>query len=170
MLVVLAAVWGGGALSFYAVAAAHATDRCEPGQIAQVLSGMLFVWAGGSVIGPVLTGLAADSQLGQPGIFLVVAGAYFALTVINLWRVLIEDRPRRAQRTPYLPVAGLSVVEGVIAEQDPQVMDGGRNAGIAGLKKPRGAALRWGAGCVKREPRGAGGSALPPGAKLNEYP
>ncbi|MBI1360130.1 MAG: MFS transporter [Alphaproteobacteria bacterium] len=123
LVIALGAVWGGGALSFYSVAAAHATDRCEPGQIAQVLSGMLFVWAAGSVIGPVLTGLAADSSLGQPGIFLVVSGAYFALTAINLWRAIVTDRPGRAQRTPYLPVAGLSVVEGAIAEQEPQVTE-----------------------------------------------
>lgn len=116
VLVTLAAIWGGGALSFYSVAAAHATDRCEPGQIAQVLSGMLFTWAAASVIGPVLTGLAADSPLGQPGVFLVAGGAYLLLVVLNLWRLVVSDRPGRAKRTPYQPVAGLSVVEGAIAQ------------------------------------------------------
>jgi MFS family permease len=65
--VLLSALWGAGALSFYSVSAAHATDRTESGQIAQVMSGMLFVWAGGSVIGPILTGAVADTQAGQPG-------------------------------------------------------------------------------------------------------
>ena len=42
----MAALWGGGALSFYSVSASHATDRTDSGQIAQVMSGMLFIWAG----------------------------------------------------------------------------------------------------------------------------
>ena len=49
--VLLAALWGGGALSFYSISASHATDRTDAGQIAQVMSGMLFIWAGGSVLG-----------------------------------------------------------------------------------------------------------------------
>jgi hypothetical protein len=34
----------------------------------------------------------------------------------NLWRLLVSDRPSRAKRTPFSPVAGLSVVEGAIAD------------------------------------------------------
>ncbi|MEP7210423.1 MAG: MFS transporter [Alphaproteobacteria bacterium] len=112
----LAAIWGAGALSFYSVSAAHATDRSEPGQIAQVLSGMLFTWAAGSVVGPVIAGVVADSPLGQPGVFLVMAAAYFALVASNLWRLVVSERPGRAKRTPFTPIAGLSVVEGVIAD------------------------------------------------------
>jgi MFS family permease len=112
----LAAIWGAGALSFYSVSAAHATDRSEPGQIAQVLSGMLFTWAAGSVVGPIIAGAVADSPLGQPGVFLAMAAAYFALMAANLWRLLVSDRPSRAKRTPFSPVAGLSVVEGAIAD------------------------------------------------------
>jgi MFS family permease len=112
----LAAVWGAGALSFYSVSAAHATDRSEPGQIAQVLSGMLFTWAAGSVVGPIIAGAVGDSPLGQPGVFLVMAAAYFALVAANLWRLVVSDRPSRAKRTPFSPIAGLSVVEGAIAD------------------------------------------------------
>ncbi len=112
----LAAIWGAGALSFYSVSAAHAMDRSEPGQIAQVLSGMLFTWAAGSVIGPIIAGVVADAPLGQPGVFLVMAAAYFALMAANLWRLLVSERPSRAKRTPFSPVAGLSVVEGAMVD------------------------------------------------------
>jgi MFS family permease len=64
--VLLSALWGAGALSFYSVSAAHATDRTEAGQITQVMSGMLFIWAGGSVLGPLLTGVVADTRPGSP--------------------------------------------------------------------------------------------------------
>jgi MFS family permease len=114
--VALAAVWGAGALSFYSVSAAHATDRSEPGQIASVMSGMLFVWAAGSVLGPIITGVTADTELGQPGVFAVVAVLYFALLAANLWRVSVTRRPAAGQRTPFLAVSGTSVVEGQVAD------------------------------------------------------
>jgi MFS family permease len=116
--VALAAVWGAGALSFYSVSAAHATDRSEPGQIASVMSGMLFVWAAGSVAGPVITGITADTELGQPGVFAVVAILYFALLAANLWRVSVTKRPAPAQRSPFVGFAGTSVVEAQVADAD----------------------------------------------------
>ncbi len=115
--VMLAAVWGGGALSFYSVSASHATDRSEPGQIASVMSGMLFVWAAGSVAGPIITGVTADTQLGQPGVFAVIAVFYFALMASNLWRVSVMKRPEAAHRTPFIAVSGTSVVEGEVHEE-----------------------------------------------------
>lgn len=114
--VALAALWGAGAMSFYSVSAAHATDRSEPGQIASVMSGMLFVWAAGSVLGPIITGITADTELGQPGVFAVVAILYFALSAANLWRVSVAERPAPAQRTPFVAVSGTSVVEGQVAD------------------------------------------------------
>ena len=118
--VLLAALWGAGAVSFYSVSAAHATDRAEPGQIAQVMSGMLFVWAGGSVIGPILTGAVADTQAGQPGVFAAVALGYFALLAANLWRVVIHARPGAAKRSPFKWFGQTSVVQGrVVDEAEP---------------------------------------------------
>jgi MFS family permease len=120
--VLLSALWGAGALSFYSISASHATDRTAPGQIAQVMSGMLFVWAGGSVIGPILTGVTADTSLGQPGVFAVTAVLYFALFISNLWRVSVTARPEH--RAPFSPVAGTSVVEGQVAGESPAQMPG----------------------------------------------
>jgi MFS family permease len=114
--VLLAAIWGAGALSFYSVSASHATDRTEKGQIAQVMSGMLFVWAAGSVAGPIITGVTADTELGQPGVFAVVAFLYLGLIVSNLWRVSLRARPDAAHRTHFVPVAATSVVEGQVAD------------------------------------------------------
>jgi MFS family permease len=114
--ILLAALWGAGALSFYSVSASHATDRSEPGQIAQVMSGMLFIWAAGSVAGPIITGGTADTQLGQPGVFAVVGVLYLALMAANLWRVSVMKRPDAAHRTPFVNVTGTSVVEGQVAD------------------------------------------------------
>lgn len=115
--VALAALWGGGALSFYSVSASHAVDRTEPGRIAQVMSGMLFVWAFGSVVGPVIAGITADTALGQPGVFAVMAGAYFALTAANLWRLSVSRRPAAARRGLFTAVGQTSVVAGEAAAE-----------------------------------------------------
>ncbi len=117
--VLLSALWGGGALSFYSVAASHATDRTEPGKIASVMSGMLFVWAGGSVIGPILCGVVADTQLGQPGVFAAVGVFYFALMTSNLWRQMVSSRPTAAHRQPFTAVGSTSVVQAEVrADQE----------------------------------------------------
>ena len=115
--IALAALWGAGAMSFYSVSASHATDRSEPGRIAQVMSGMLFVWAAGAVAGPVITGLVADTSLGQPGVFAAVGLAYFALIAANLWRLTVHRRPEASQRSPFNPVSATSVVQGEVAEE-----------------------------------------------------
>jgi len=115
--VLLSALWGAGALSFYSVSASHATDRTEAGRITQVMSGMLFVWAGGSVIGPILTGAVADTQAGQPGVFLAVAFGYFGLAAANLWRLFVRSRPTASQRSPFSHVATTSVVQGKVADE-----------------------------------------------------
>lgn len=129
--VLLAALWGGGALSFYSISASHATDRTDPGQIAQVMSGMLFIWAGGSVLGPILTGAVADTQAGQPGVFLAVAFGYFALMAANLGRLFVRERPGPAQRSSFQPVQATSVVQG-------KVVDEAERAGPPPEKKPAG--------------------------------
>lgn len=122
--VALAACWGGGAMSFYSVSASHATDRAEPGRIAQVLSAMLFVWAAGSVIGPIAFGWTADSPLGQPGVFAGAAAAYGALMLANVWRAIVRPRPGAEARGSFAPVGATSVVSGeIVAGAEPARKD-----------------------------------------------
>lgn len=115
--VLLCALWGAGALSFYSVSASHATDRTEAGMITQVMSGMLFVWAGGSVLGPILTGIVADTQLGQAGVFAAVAVGYFILGASNLWRLFVRERPDARHRAPFHPLGATSVVQAKVANE-----------------------------------------------------
>ena len=81
----LFALWGAGALSFYGIAVAHMADRAEPGRIAQAASGLLFVWAAGSIAGPLLLGLAAEAAGGNAMFwFAGLSGA--ALVAFMLYR------------------------------------------------------------------------------------
>jgi MFS family permease len=113
--VTLASLWGAGAMSFYSVSASHAVDRTDAGRIAQVMSGMLFVWAFGSVIGPVIAGITADTALGQPGVFAVMSGCYFMLAASNLWRLAVTQRPAAERRGLFTAVGQTSVVAGEAA-------------------------------------------------------
>ena len=82
----LVALWGAGALSFYGLCVAHAADRCEPDKISRMMSGLLFVWAAGSVIGPILFGFIMSSPLETRGLFIAEIFMGFFLLVAMLWR------------------------------------------------------------------------------------
>lgn len=91
-------VWGAGSLSFYGIGVAHAIDRAETGQIARIMSGLLFVWAVGSVIGPPLSGVAFRLPFTQGGLFLLAAIMSGLLSFSMLWRrAARQDVPREAQ-------------------------------------------------------------------------
>lgn len=94
----LIGLWGAGALSFYGLCIAHAADRCAPEKFARMMSGLLFVWAAGSVIGPIFFGYVMSSGLGTQGLFILEIVMGLFLFAAMLWRrgakapVLDEDR------------------------------------------------------------------------------
>lgn len=88
----LLALWGGGSLSFYGIAVAHAIDRSTTEQIARVMSGLLFVWAAGSVVGPPLSGLAFRSPLGPGGLFILASAFSVFVAIAMLTRRTQRDQ------------------------------------------------------------------------------
>lgn len=103
--------WGAGALSFYSLCVAHAIDRTPKVLIPQVMSGLLFVWAGGSIIGPLLSGFAMRAD-GEFGLFGLAGLLLIVLTVVMVMRVrskpvAIEDK--LAEWSPVLPTPLASV-------------------------------------------------------------
>jgi MFS family permease len=82
---VLFGLWGAGGLSFYGIATAHMADRAEPGRMAQAASGLLFVWATGSIVGPLLLGVAVEAG-GRPAMFWFAGVCAAALTAFMLHR------------------------------------------------------------------------------------
>lgn len=90
-ILALLAIWGAGSLSFYGVAVAHGVDRASQEQIPGLMSGLLFVWAGGSVIGPPLAGFAISTPFGPGGLFVFAVAMTGLLIAAMLWRR--EARP-----------------------------------------------------------------------------
>ncbi|MAK60989.1 MAG: ABC transporter ATP-binding protein [Ponticaulis sp.] len=114
---ILIGLWGTGALSFYGLCIAHAADRCEPEKIARMLSGLLFVWASGSVLGPLFFGVVMSSPLGSRGLFIFEAVIGFVLFAVMIWRRQAKAGVKDAQRESYEYVLPTSVVG---AEIDPR--------------------------------------------------
>ncbi|WP_112663831.1 MFS transporter [Microvirga flavescens] len=88
------AAWGGLALCIYSVCAAHACDLVEPDQIISTVSSLLFSWAAGVTIGPLLGAFAMD-RLGPGGLFIYSAVVMSILTVFIAIRIRIQSRPAR---------------------------------------------------------------------------
>lgn len=108
-------LWGAGALSFYGIAVAHMADRAEPGKLAQSAAGLLFVWAGGSIIGPLLLGPLVD-LFDVAGMFWFAAAAVIAVAVAMFWRRTTREAP--SVKEEFAPQLGTSVAAGEIAYGD----------------------------------------------------
>lgn len=117
--VLLFFLWGAGALSFYGIAVAHMADRAEPGKLAQSVAGVLFVWAAGSIIGPLIMGPLVD-LFDVPGMFWFAGAAALLVTAAMFWRRTTREGP--ASKEEFSPQIGTSVAAGEIAygEDKPQ--------------------------------------------------
>lgn len=114
-------LWGAGGLSFYGVAVAHMADRAEPGRLAQAASGLLFVWAAGSIVGPLLLGITTD-LFGNEGMFWFAGAAALLIAGGMFWRRGAREAADDAHKEEFAPQESTSVVSAEIAygEDKPQ--------------------------------------------------
>lgn len=105
-------MWGAGALSFYGIAVAHMADRAEPGKLAQSAAGLLFVWAGGSIIGPIVMGPLVD-LFNVAGLFWFSGVAALAVSAAMFWRR--RTREPAQMKEEFAPQIATSVAAGEIA-------------------------------------------------------
>jgi MFS family permease len=108
-------LWGAGALSLYGIAVAHMADRAEQSKLAQSAAGLLFVWAAGSVIGPLIMGPLVD-WFDIAGMFWFAGGAALCVCAAMFWRSSTREGP--ASKEEFAPQIGTSVAAGEIAYGD----------------------------------------------------
>ncbi|MGE0741703.1 MAG: MFS transporter [Hyphomonadaceae bacterium] len=125
-------LWGAGALSFYGIAVAHMADRAEPGKLAQSAAGLLFVWAAGSVVGPLLMGPLVD-WFDVAGMFWFAGAAATLVCVAMFWRR--TTREASVTKEEFAPQIGTSVAAGEIAYGEDKSVAANGDA-IAGVKNP----------------------------------
>lgn len=113
-VIALLAVWGAGALCFYGVCVSHAIDRTPKGQVARVMSGLLFVWAAGSIIGPLVFGVAmrvagAFGLFGLAGLILIGLAAFM---IVRAGQRAAPDTTATVERVPMVssPLASPQIV------------------------------------------------------------
>lgn len=109
--------WGAGALSFYGLAVAHMADRAEPGRLAQSAAGLLFVWAAGSIIGPIVQGPLVD-WFGIEGMFWFAGLGALFVTLAMFWRRTTRVATEHAVKEEFAPQMGTSVAAVEIAYSD----------------------------------------------------
>jgi MFS family permease len=110
----LFAIWGAGSLSFYGIAVAHMADRADPTQIARATSGLLFVWALGSVVGPLSAG-AVTSLFGQNALFAYACVLGVVLSGFMAIRSGLRPPSLRLTREAKAPTQATSVVAAEMA-------------------------------------------------------
>src|SRR5699024_2591048 len=79
-------------LPIYAMAVAHANDHAEPDEFVAISGGLLLVWAGGAVCGPILAS-GAMSWSGSGALFLFTAAMHIVLAAISAWRISRRAAP-----------------------------------------------------------------------------
>jgi MFS family permease len=103
----IAGILGAGAQSYYGVAAAHATDRAEEGQATNTMSGIITIYATGTMIGPIAAG-ATMSLVGGRGLFLYSAVVLFALTGAMIYRRTDTPPVEDYEKSDFEPVSATS--------------------------------------------------------------
>ncbi|MEA1942277.1 MAG: MFS transporter [Pseudomonadota bacterium] len=103
----IAGILGAGAQSYYGVAAAHATDRADEGQATNTMSGIITIYATGTIAGPILAG-ATMSLVGGRGLFLYSAVVLFALAGAMIYRRTDTPPVQDFEKSDFEPVSATS--------------------------------------------------------------
>ena len=107
---ILFGIWGAGALSYYGIAVAHLGDRTPRAELAAASSGLLFVWAAGTIIGPAIGGMLVEFTGNALSIFWQ-AGVVSALMVPwVLWRAARRPAVAQKDKVGFGPVQTFSVL------------------------------------------------------------
>jgi len=96
----LAGVFGAAIYAMYPVIVAHANDHAPPGTGIQVSGGLLMIFGLGSIIGPLVAGVAM-SGLGPRGLFMTTAAAHLLLIAFTLWRMTLHPAVPQEEKAAF---------------------------------------------------------------------
>lgn len=85
----LVAVFGAAIFAMYPIIVAHANDHAPPGTSIQVSGGLLMVFGLGSIVGPLVAGLAM-TEMGPRGLFLTTVVAHVLMILFAIWRIRVK--------------------------------------------------------------------------------
>jgi len=114
VLLVLFCLWGGFALSLYAVCIVHAGDHVDRNQFVPLVSSLMLAWAIGASVGPPIAAFAME-LFGAVGLMYFVTTVSAAIGCFALWRmnrrapVAVEARDAFINIPASSPEAGVLV-------------------------------------------------------------
>lgn len=94
-------LFGAFALPLYSLSIAHANDHAKAGQYATMSAGLIFIYAIGASIGPLLASITME-RFGAPALFVFTSAAHLSLVLVALVRMLARPGVPRELRTPYV--------------------------------------------------------------------
>lgn len=129
---VLVGVFGAAIFAMYPIIVAHANDNAPAGTSIQVSGGLLMVFGVGSILGPLIAGVAM-AEYGPQGLFLTTIAAHVLMIAFAIWRILVRapvpdsDKnpfqitlPARAATPETAALAGGADEDGELGAQDPR--------------------------------------------------
>ena len=101
MLLLMAALFSGSALTLYSLAVSHVNDHLKPGQMVGASSRLLLANGTAAAAGPTLVG-SAMALYGPSAYFGVLALLTAGLSVYNLWRMSRRRALPREHKEPFI--------------------------------------------------------------------
>jgi MFS family permease len=128
-------LWGAFTMPLYSLSAAHANDKAKDGEYVQIASGLMFFWAIGASVGPLLSAILVDWQ-GPVAFFTFVCTMHGLFVVYTVVRIMIgaPDEPDRGRFTGLLrtsPVFARMAAQSVNRKSAPDSPDA-----VEGQDKP----------------------------------
>jgi MFS family permease len=95
-------LFGAFAMPLYSIAAAHANDFAKPDQYAALSAGLLFTFAVGSMIGPIIASVAIE-RMGPRGLFAYTSAVHLGLVAMVMIRSAVRPSLPRDLRVKHAP-------------------------------------------------------------------
>jgi MFS family permease len=115
-LIASAFLYGGLMFSLYGLSVAHANDHLDQGQVLEATRGLLLIYGGGALAGPLLGG-AAMTLAGPVGLPALSAATVALLGLFGLYRMARRAPPPTAEQGEFVPMVRTTPV---VLEMHPQ--------------------------------------------------
>jgi MFS family permease len=115
-LTVAAFLYGGLMFSLYGISVAHTNDHLEPGEVLEATRGLLLIYGGGALAGPLLGG-AAMTLAGPVGLPALSAATVALLGLFGLYRMARRAPPPTAEQGEFVLMVRTTPV---VLEMHPQ--------------------------------------------------
>lgn len=103
----------------YSLNVAHANDYAEPDEFVEVSSGLLIIYGGGTMTGPLIAGYLMDT-IGSSGLFISIGTAFAAYAGYAYYRSLRREVPAEEERSEFQAIPFAKAQTPQLYELDPR--------------------------------------------------